>query len=413
MSCPRASTRLAFERLASNAVTASSNPPPKGSGDGNGNGPTTVGSEEGEAEEADHQAAALSRVLLDLLEDKSYGAARGASPGGLTHVAAVVAAAAANNSQRAALIAGRAVPRLLSCLNARHVHEASNGSAQGAAPGAAAANTTPAAGRASAVAVAVAAKGAAATPPWAVATTALQLQHVGGFEAVVSAIGQLLAGAAATGRRVEEALEGGSDEVIDKGFLLAAMKACPSQTADLLAHLVWCGGPPTGEAAVGPAAAAAVVGNGLVARGNGEQEAVVSGVIGERVLKVLLEIVLDACRASSVPVATATSAAAELGRREGAVDLRSAFQVLSRVLHLNDNGVQGRLELAFGRLEAVVRAGERDGGSAAAGCGGVVYLTGKLITSLFVHLPEARPVLSRMWRHLGPASGPFTEAGDE
>ncbi|CAN0018999.1 unnamed protein product, partial [Hapterophycus canaliculatus] len=70
VSCPRASTRLAFERLAVDAVVASSDPAAAGE----------------ELEWADHQptAAALSRVLLDLLEDESSGAARGNSPGGLT-----------------------------------------------------------------------------------------------------------------------------------------------------------------------------------------------------------------------------------------------------------------------------------------------------------------------------------------
>ncbi|MEP3596613.1 hypothetical protein, partial [Parvibaculum sp.] len=90
---------MAFERLATDAV--------------------------GRSDPEGEQGGAVSRVLLELLDEASYGAARGASPGGLTHVAAVVAAAAAapGDTQRAILVAGQAVPRLLSCLKARHAYE--------------------------------------------------------------------------------------------------------------------------------------------------------------------------------------------------------------------------------------------------------------------------------------------------
>ncbi|CAM9662118.1 unnamed protein product, partial [Ectocarpus sp. 8 AP-2014] len=175
VSCPRASTRLAFEHLAVDAVEASSNPPPPpppyDDDDDDDNAPPESGgatsaivSLEGEDEQqppeavapasvavVDQQTSALSRVLLDLLADESYGSARGASLGGLAHVAAVAAAAAANHSQRAVLIAGRAVPRLLDCLRARHSHElamagasASAATAAGNAGAAAAAAAAPA-----------------------------------------------------------------------------------------------------------------------------------------------------------------------------------------------------------------------------------------------------------------------------
>ncbi|CAN0483341.1 unnamed protein product, partial [Ectocarpus sp. 12 AP-2014] len=104
VSCPRASTRLAFEHLAVDAVEASSNPPPPPPCDdyddnappGSGGVTSAVVSSEDEDEQqppeavapasvaaVDQQTSALSRVLLDLLVDESYGSARGASPGGL------------------------------------------------------------------------------------------------------------------------------------------------------------------------------------------------------------------------------------------------------------------------------------------------------------------------------------------
>ncbi|CAM9653612.1 unnamed protein product, partial [Ectocarpus sp. 6 AP-2014] len=106
VSCPRASTRLAFEHLAVDAVQASSNPPPPPPYDddddnappGSGGATSAVVSSEGEDEQpppeavavapasvavVDQQTSALSRVLLDLLADESYGSARGASLGGL------------------------------------------------------------------------------------------------------------------------------------------------------------------------------------------------------------------------------------------------------------------------------------------------------------------------------------------
>ncbi|CAM9603882.1 unnamed protein product, partial [Scytosiphon promiscuus] len=110
VSCPRPSTRLAFERLAVDAIAASSNRPAATED------PTALVGHK-------HTAAALSGVLLDLLEEESYGAARGSSPGGLTHLASVVAAAAANSPECAALISGGAVPRLLGCLKARYLRE--------------------------------------------------------------------------------------------------------------------------------------------------------------------------------------------------------------------------------------------------------------------------------------------------
>jgi len=155
VSCPRASTRLAFEHLAVDAVAAS-NPPKRGD-----RGPATANSEgeqqqqeedeeeeeeEKEEEETDLQSTALARVLLDLLQDESYGAARGASPGGLSHVAAVAAAAASNTSQRDVLIAGRAVPLLLGCLKARHSHEIASAATPATAVAAAASSATGASG---------------------------------------------------------------------------------------------------------------------------------------------------------------------------------------------------------------------------------------------------------------------------
>ncbi|CAM9603813.1 unnamed protein product [Scytosiphon promiscuus] len=174
------------------------------------------------------------------------------------------------------------------------------------------------------------------------------------------------------------------------------------------------------EAASASAAAAALVtsnervdggkgdrrgGGGGGGGGRGSGRGVASLAVGERALMVLLEIVLDARRSSSgVPVATAaTSVSADLARREGEVDLPAGMGALSRVLHLSDRGVQGRLESALRRLEAAVRVSQDRGSSSgaassssAAGCDGTVYLTGKLVASLFVHLPEARPLLSRM-----------------
>lgn len=387
-------------------MSASSNP---SRGDGSGGGQTGEDWEGEPEEEVDHQTTALSRVLLDLLQDESYGAARGASPGGLAHVAAVAAAAAANNSQRAVLVAGHALPHLLHALKARLLHEIASAPAAG---GGATTSAPAAAGGASAVAIAVTAKAAAAAAAAATPATVLQLQHVGGFEAVVIAVGRLLAGAASgpSGGGVDQALGGGgADAVVDREFLLAALKACPRQTADFLAHLVWCGRPPRSETVTATAAAATTVeeesvGNGP-ARGGTERELTLSGAgtgagvgvgVGERALILLLEIVLDARRASSVPVAAATAATAAVeAAAGGAVDLRSGMGVLSRVLHLNDGAVSGRLEVALRKLEAAVRASEEEG-SAQAGCDGMVYLTGKLVASLFVHLPEARPVLSRM-----------------
>ncbi|CAN0446313.1 unnamed protein product [Ectocarpus sp. 8 AP-2014] len=245
--------------------------------------------------------------------------------------------------------------------------------------------------------------GAAAAAAAPAKTVVLPLQRVGGFEAVVSAVCRLLAGARGAGRSVEEALGGGAEAVTDKGFLLAALKACPDQAADLLAHLVWCGQQPPkpppqqqqqreeDDACSGSqyAAAAAV-------RGGGGALVAGMGGIGERALTALLEIVLDSRRALSVSVGTAATAAELARRQEGAVDLRTGMGVLSRVLHLNDRGVRERLDVALRRLEAAVRASQEEGSSAAAGCGGEVYLTGKLVASLFLHLPEARPALSRM-----------------
>ena len=403
VSCPRASTRLAFEHLAVDAVSASSNPSRR---DGS-SGQTAVdweGEPEGEVE-VDHQTTALSRVLLDLLQDESHGAARAASPGGLTHVAAVAAAAAANSSQRAILIAGHALTHLVGCLKARLLHEITRApAAAGAATGAPAA-----AGGASAVAIAVTTKAAAAAAAAATATPAkvLQLQHVGGFEAVVTAVGRLLAGAASGpfGGGVDQALGGGgADAVVDREFLLAALKACPRQTADFLAHLVWSGRPTRSETAGAASAVEGVSVGDSPTKGGAERELTVSGPgvgigVGERALVLLLEIVLDARRASNVPAvapATATTTAAEAAAAaEGAVDLRSGMGVLSRVLHLNDGGAPGRLEVALRRLEAAVRASAEEG-SSQAGCDGIVYLTGKLVASLFVHLPEARAILSRV-----------------
>jgi len=185
----------------------------------------------------------------------------------------------------------------------------------------------------------------------------------------VSAVGRLLAG-----REAEETLVGGADVVLDREFLQAAIKACPRQAADLLAHLVWRGPRLGEEGSPAPAfgnvpapATATKAGEG----GGGGEVVVPGGVVG---------------------AASAATAAADAG----VVDLRSGMNVLSRVLHLNDDGVRGRLEVALRRLEAAVRASEAEGSSAAAGCDGTVYLAGKLVASLFVHLPEARPVLAHM-----------------
>ena len=355
MSCPRSSTRIAFERLVADAF-ASADP-------------------EGEP------VAATCRVLLGLLDEESFGSARGASPGGLTHIAAAVAAAATvatatGGSERSILIAGQAIPRLLRCLKARRASETS---AMAAASGTS-------------------------------AVAAIQLYHVGGFVSVVRAVERLLAGAGA----VEEALGGpeGVAAVTDKQFLLAALHVCPDETGNLLAHLMWRGSSRTDFGGRGGGERAGVVAQqsggedvedkvvfpptaggdaGLCGDGAAQQQ------IGERALGVLLGIVLDARKASDVGVGVAAATQTTVSSRGAAVDLGVGMNVLSRVLHLRDVAVQDRLEVALGRLAASVVASDEEGGGA-----GAAYLTGKLVTSLFVHVPEARPVLSRMSLLFGP-----------
>lgn len=227
----------------------------------------------------------------------------------------------------------------------------------------------------------------------------IQLYRVGGFASVVRAVERLLlAGAGA----VEEALGGpeGVAAVTDKQFLLAALRACPDEAGNLLAHLVWRGsrkGPQGGDDdnrdKGGGDEFAAGEGTGLCEEGRAAQER-----ISERALSVLLEIIIDARKASdAVGVGGVTVAAVAPAEsvNPAAVDLGPAMGVLSRVLHLRDDAVQDRLEVALGSLAA--------SGSAASGGegGGAAYLTGKLVASLFVHVPEARPVLSRMPLLLG------------
>lgn len=293
-------------------------------------------------------------------------------------MAAVVAAAAsAGGSLCALLIAGQAVPRLLSCLRARYAYE-TNSMAR-----------SPRASTAGAGAAAAAASAAA-----------LPLQNVGGFDSVLVAIARLLAGAG----RVEEALGGedGIAAVTDKQFLLAALQACPGETTNLLTHLVWrgsriCTVTEEDEGHQNQGATAAGGGESTAEGGVFAADEDMGGgsggaqQVGERALTTLLEIVLDARRAPHVVVAAATSTEAST---PGAVDYSTCMGVLSRVLHLRDGRVQDRVEAALGRLTASGRASEAS--LAAAGCGGSIYLTGKLIASLFVHVPEARPVLSRM-----------------
>lgn len=373
VSCPRASTRAAFERLATDAVA--------------------------HADTEGDQAGALSRVLLELLDETSHGAARGASPGGLAHVARVVSAAAAapGDTQRAVLIAGQAVPRLLNCLNARHAYEI---------------NASPRSNAQSSPAT-VPVGGAAAAAAAAAVAQAQALQNVGGFEAVVSAVERLLAG---PGFSVEVALGGaeGADSVTDRKFLLAALQACPHEAAGLLTHLVWRGS----RAGVG----AGVTEASAVEDGRGDGG--ISGVdrfptaeedngarqIGERALSALLDIVVDARRALPGTSSAAAVAAAAPGSSQSsavtnaALEFSSAMGVLSRVLHLRDGEVQDRLEVALGRLAATTRGGEEEwrSGGGGGGCGGGTYQTGRLLASLFVHIPEARPVLSRSPLFQGP-----------
>lgn len=350
VSCPRGSTRTAFERFITDAFSS--------------------------ADPDGEPAAATCRVLLGLLDEESPVSVRKASPAGLTHVAAAIAAASTaaaaamaatapggGGSQRSILIAGQAVPRLLRCLTARRMHETSVAAASG-------------------------------TP-----STTIQLYRVGGFASVVRAVERLLlAGAGA----VEDALGGpeGVAAVTDKQFLLAALRACPDEVGNLLAHLVWRGsrkGPQGEEDGTrdkgGGDDFSMEEGTGLCEEGRAAQEW-----ISERALSVLLEIIIDARKASdAVGVSGVTVAAVAPAEsvNPAAVDLGPAMGVLSRVLHLRDDAVQNRLEVALGGLAASGSAASGGEGSGAA------YLTGKLVASLFVHVPEARPVLSRMPLLLG------------
>lgn len=364
MSCPRESTRAAFERLASDAVSR--------------------------ADPDGEEAAAASRVLLGILDEESYGAVRSTSLGGLTHVAAVIARMAAmGGSLCAVLVTEQAVPRLLRCLTARHSHEINSmlRSPQPLAPGSR--------------------SGSSAASATARAKKVLHLQSIGGFTSVVSVIQGVLACAGG----VEEAIGAdGAEAVTSRDFLVAAVLACPSETADLLAHLVWrgsrAGASKTGTTAIGKdehgsaqKAYRSAAGDGSIGTAVGEAPA--GGVsfaasggsqqVGERALKVLLEIVLDAHR--RLPTAGAATAATETSQTR--VEFSSGIGVLSRLLHLRDGEVGTRIEAVLGKLAAAVRA-SKEGKPQAAGCVGGVYLTGKLIASLFVHVPEARPVLTRL-----------------
>lgn len=378
MSCPRGTTRAAFARLAADAIAR--------------------------ADPDGDQAASICRALIDLLAEERPGAARWASPGGLTHLAELTAvAAAAGGVFRSALATGGAVPRLLSCLTARYAHETGWQSRPAATAGA-----------------------APAQPPLRL------LQDVGGFGAVVSSIGRILApaGGQSGDLIVKEALreEGASASVTDRHFLSAALRACPHEAGDLLVNLVWRGREGVqggcGEASGGigssradgdnSAASPAIPledsgmheegseGNGdamprdfsMVGLGTAEpthsggQEIDVG--VGEMALNTLLEIVLDARRNSQKVGAAATVAVAgDASGGPAAVDLGVSMAVLSRVLHLRGVGAERRLEMALGRLDAAAKSSDRAGG----GCGGGVYLAGRLVTSLFVHVPEARAVL--------------------
>lgn len=390
VSCPRGSTRAAFERLAADAIAHAD---PEGA-----------------------QAAAMSRVLLDLLDEETQGAARGMSPGGLAHVAPVVGcAAAAGGSQLAVLIAGGAVPRLLGCLKARHAYEANSSNLSSSNPSSSSLSSP-------------------SRPPHAAARRPLLVEDVAGFPSVVDAVARLLAGAGA----VEEALGGatgvgaggGAAALVERQFLSAALRACPGEAADLLTQLVWrgsrLGAVTAGSAAASGAAAGSTAGEAprkeesgvaaAAARGGQEDEgggfaaeldaggggSRRASEVGERALAVLLEIVLDARRAASSSVTAATAATSGVSpAAAAAVSLASSMGVLSRVLHLRDGGAaQGRLEVALGKLAAAASEEERHS-TPPGGCGGGVYLTGKLIASLFVHVPEARPVLSRMPQLIG------------
>lgn len=373
MSCPRASTREAFAGLAASAFAR--------------------GSAEGE------QAGALSRVLLTLLDDDAPGSAKWMSPGGVTHIAEVVAAGAeAVAASRAVggkgipegpcvLNAGGAIPRLLKCLRARHSHETS---AQPRSP-----------------------SGGTPPPP--------RIQDVAGFAAVLGAITRLLAAvtqapAGGVERRVEEAL--GADGVAaltDRQFLAAALQACPSETGDLLANLVW------DSSSEGPVSEAGDAGSGDVGSAGagggqgrpGERDVGISAGPADvrlRALAALVDMALDASRTArpgtGAGVPPGSSQAQATGGACGSaasVELGTCIGALARVLHLRDGGgrIKDRLDATLTRLAVAARESEGDRGGD--GCGGALYLTSRLVVSLFVHLPEARSVLSHPLLILGPA----------
>lgn len=384
MSCPRATTRTAFTRLAVDAVS--------------------------HADRSGDQAACFCRSLINLLAEERPGAARWASPGGLKHLAEVTAAAAGAHAPcptpevlagtgecRRVLAAGNAVPLLLTCLKTRCAHETASHS------------NLPA------------------------QQQQKLLQEVEGFGAVVRAIGRLLAvgdGAAAAGLEgMHEALreEGAISAVTERQFLLAAVQAFPREAGDILVNLVWRGGGrgPSEAAEEGALGSSAIAdlrphaveieeargilergggggGTGSGAGGGGEETSSVASAatsewgpvwggkggeredVNDRALNVLLDIVEDLSRSAH--------------------HVGAAMDVLSRVLHLRDGHARKRLEAALGTLGASVdKASDRDagakegpsrGGGGGPGAGGPrVYLTGKLIASLFVHVPEVRPVL--------------------
>lgn len=342
MSCPRATTRTAFARLANHAI--------------------------GRADPGGEQAASFCRTLLPLLAEERPGAARWASPGGLTHLAEVTAAAAAASSECSkVLAAGDAVRLLLACLKSRHVHEARlhpNPPAQQQQQ-----------------------------------QQARLLQDVGGFGAVVSAIGQVLAvrATAREGPGRSSNTVAAAAAVADREFLMAALQAFPREAGDILVNLVWRGGGigegEAHESVVAELSTPAIMAAGdkdPVAGGDQPSEGEGEDGVSERALDVLLDIVKDASRSAE--------------------HVGAAMAILSRVLHLRDGFARERLEAALDTLGTIATttsdkdAGSswegtaRGGGSGGSGgsgssAGAGVYLTGKLIASLFVHMPEVRSVL--------------------
>lgn len=409
ISCPRASTRAAFACLATDAVARA---------DRNGD-----------------QMASISRVLLALLDEDSLGSARWMSPGGLTHLAQIVSAVAAATAAAAASAGGAggaggaklsvlntdgAISRLLSCIQARHVHETNSQPRVSQPPSSAAASSS-----------------SSSLSPLPVH----RLQDVGGFPAIVNAIARLLAAASATGGGgIGQALGAdGAAAVTDKQFMVAALQACPREAGDLITNLVWRGwdyvrgsrsrvvgvstvvehvkndeaapGVPGAADLAAPSPAPGSAGDDYGATQETEQAAVAvaatvvepsdnsdsipRGEVSAQALTSLLEIVLDTRRKVTIGAAGAAVSATK-SSGPAAAELSVGMGVLARVLHLRGDGeVKSRLEAALDKLAMSARPGVEEGISASAGCGGGLYLTGKLVASLFIHVPEARPMLAR------------------